>query len=378
VVVAVRHSGPMRVPIGVGLAVLLSAACALHSAVGTDLRSNAWTALRATGDGPDYGGLPGRRSWIQVAYNSDSKTVLMFGGDADTYLSDLWEYSVSTNRWHLLRSHPDQAGPCRRDNHNFVYDAGRKRLWMWNGAIGDNSGRNTQPGCGQQENNQDQWTYDPSANSWTRRGRSPERMLAAGAAYDPVTETILQFGGDRGLSSNTTDWTFLMDAATGRWTRLSGFGSVPPPSTNIQGGLVYMPPVKKFLLFGGRNGSASTLAYNQTWTFDPARRQWKRVNPTTSPPARDLHSLVFDTTNGVAILRGGRSADRSTVLGDTWVFDPVKEVWTNVTSVLTDPGPPTHYGNGVYDTANKIMLLVPGDWSTDTLAFRYRPVPVGE
>jgi len=107
---------------------------------------------------------------------------------------------------------------------------------------------------------------------------------------------------------------------------------------SCQGGLVYMPTVKKFLFFAGRNGSASTVAHNQTWTFDPARRQWNRVNPTTSPPARDLHSMVFDTPNGVAILRGGRSADRSTVLGDTWVFDPVKEVWTDVTSLLVCPG----------------------------------------
>jgi len=338
-----------------------------------DIRPNAWVAMRSTGNGPDYGGLPGRRGWIQVSYDPESRKVVMFGGDAWTYLSDLWEYDFTKNYWRLVRSHPDPHGPCRRDNHNFVYDPVGRRFWMWNGATADNTGRNAQPGCSQHDHHQDQWTYDAVANTWTRQGRSPDRMLAAAAAYDPVSRTIVQFGGDRALTSNTTDSTFFMDVATGRWTQLSNLSSTPPPSTNLQGAFVYMANVRKFLLFGGRNGSGSTVAHNQTWLFDPQRRKWERALPQNSPPARDLHSIVFDSTNGVVILHGGRSADRKTAFSDTWIYDPLRNAWTDITPSLLDPGPPMHYGNGVYDPINRVMLMVPGEWSTDTYGFRYDP-----
>ena len=71
--------------------ILLAAALAPSNAGAADIPPNAWTPMRATGDGPDYGGLTGRRGWIQVAYDPASKTVLMFGGDANTYLSDVWQ-----------------------------------------------------------------------------------------------------------------------------------------------------------------------------------------------------------------------------------------------------------------------------------------------
>jgi galactose oxidase-like protein len=354
-------------------AILLVAAATASNVGAADIRPNAWTPMHATGDGPDYGGLTGRRGWIQVAYDPVSKTIVMFGGDADTYRSDLWQYDFVRNRWHQVRAHPDPHGPCRRDMHNFVYDPLGKRFWMWNGSVGGNSGRNAQPGCAQYQYLQDQWTYDPAANTWTRQGANPDRMLAAGGAYDPVSRTMVQFGGDRALSSNSTDWTLVMDAATGQWTKLANLSPSPPPSVNVQGAFVYMPNVKKFLLFGGRNGSGTTVVHGQTWLFDPARRKWEQVSPPASPQARDLHSMVFDEANGVVILHGGRSADRQSAFADTWIFDPLKGTWTDITPLLSDPGPPMRYGTGVYDPVNKVMIMVPGEWGYDTYAFRYRP-----
>jgi Galactose oxidase, central domain len=333
---------------------------------------NTWVAMNATGDGPNYGGLPGKRGWIQVAYDLGSSKVTLFGGDNDTYLSDLWQYDVRSNRWHLARPHPDLGGPCRRDNHNFVYDVIGKRFWMWNGAIGNEP--ILQPGCGKYPDSTDQWTYDPAANEWTRRGRSLDRMLASGAAYDPISRTIVQFGGEKSLTSETTDWTFIMDAATGEWKRLGGLGASPPPSVNIQGGLVYMTNVKQMLLFGGRHGSGSKIAHNQTWSFDPAGRKWRRLSPVLSPPPRDLHSMVYDEAHRVVILHGGRGADRNTVFSDTWVFDPVKGTWTDITARLGATGPPMHYGSGVYDPVNRVMLMIPGQWGRDTWVFRYEPL----
>ena len=83
--------------------------------------------------------------------------------------------------------------------------------------------------------------------------------------------------------------------------------------------------------------------------------------------------MVFDQANGVVILHAGRAADREGTLADTWIFDPLKATWTDITSRLADPGPPMRYGNGVYDPVNKVMLMIPGEWGKDTYAFQYRP-----
>jgi hypothetical protein len=363
----------MRPPPFVASVLLLAAlAASAATAASPSVPPNAWTALKATGDGPMYGGLPGRRGWIQVAFDPGSGEIVMFGGDAETYLSDLFTYSFRENRWHLRRAHPDPQGPCRRDNHNFVYDPVGKKFWMWNGSIGDNKPPNAQPGC-YQGKNAGLWTYDRGSNAWTFVGDAYERMLAAGAAFDPESRLIVQFGGEHSLSSTTTDWTVLLDTRTGRFERLSNLSPSPPPSVNIQGGLVYIPPIKKFLLFGGRQSSGSKVAYDQTWLFDPQQRKWKRLQPPVSPPARDLHSMVFDEANGVVILHGGRAADRGGTFADTWVFDPAKGTWTDITRSLAEPGPPMRYGNGVYDPVNKVMLMVPGEWGHDTYALRYEP-----
>ena len=341
-------------------------------AAGPSIPPNAWTALKATGDGPMYGGLPGRRGWIQVGYDRVSGEVVMFGGDAYTYLSDLFTYSFAENRWRLRRPHPDPQGPCRRDNHNFVYDMIGKKFWMWNGSIADNKPPDAQPGCWKTPN-AGLYSYDRPTNSWTLVGDPPDRMLAPGAAFDPNTRVILQFGGDHARSSTTTNWTVLLDTRTGQFERLSNLNPSPPPATNIEGGLVYVPPIKKFLLFGGRQGSGSTIAHDQTWLFDPQQRRWERLHPPLSPPARDLHSMVFDEANAVVILHGGRAADRGGTFADTWIFDPANGTWTDSTKSLADPGPPMRYGNGVYDPVNKVMLMIPGEWGTDTYAFRYEP-----
>jgi hypothetical protein len=341
-------------------------------AAGPSVPPNAWTALHVTGNGPLFGGLPGRRGWIQVAFDPVTGEVVLFGGDAETYVSDLFTFSFAENRWHLRRPHPDTDGPCRRDNHTFVYDPIGKKFWMWNGSIGDNTGADAQPGCLRGANG-GLWTYDRPTNAWTLVGDAYDPMLAPGAAFDPETRMIVQFGGEHRLTSNTQDWTVLLDTKTGRFERLMGLGASPPPSVNLQGGLLYVPTIKKFLLFGGRQSSGAKVARDQTWLFDPRRRRWERLQPPISPPARDLHSMVFDEANGVVILHAGRAADREGTLADTWVFDPVKGTWADITAKLADPGPPMRYGNGVYDPLNKVMLMIPGEWGKDTYAFRYRP-----
>jgi hypothetical protein len=153
------------------------------TAAGPSVPPNVWTPLKATGDAMS-GGLPGRRGWIQVAVDAVNGEVVMFGGDAETYLSDLLTYSFAENHWRQRRTHPDLEGPCRRDNHNFVYDSVDRKFWMWNGSIGSNQA--PERSARMREDAERRLVYVRSAQQLMEPGRrSPQSHACGGGRVRP-------------------------------------------------------------------------------------------------------------------------------------------------------------------------------------------------
>ncbi len=67
-------------------------------------------------------------------------------------------------------------------------------------------------------------------------------------------------------------------------------------------------------MFGGKPFSAGLL--NDTWEWDG--KNWTKMNPKTSPPARYSHSMEYDAARNRTVLFGG--ASRGGFLGDTWEY----------------------------------------------------------
>lgn len=97
----------------------------------------------------------------------------------------------------------------------------------------------------------------------------------------------------------------------------------PPYPTTLArraGGIAWHPAAGGLVLYGGLQ-SGPTLVLNDTWLWNGAT--WTQLTPTTTPPPRWGHKLVFDSRRQRLVTFGGRSPTTTAVANDTWEFDGV-------------------------------------------------------
>jgi Galactose oxidase, central domain len=82
---------------------------------------------------------------------------------------------------------------------------------------------------------------------------------------------------------------------------------------------------QRVVLFGGSPNTTSA-AVNDTWEYDGTT--WTQRTPATSPPARNSHAMVYDSTHQVTVLFGG-------CCNDTWLWNGT--TWTAPMPVQTAP-----------------------------------------
>lgn len=113
------------------------------------------------------------------------------------------------------------------------------------------------------------------------------------------------------------------------------------PKTRRSHSLIYDSVNKRYLLFGGWNG---TTRYNDVWElsaddrFGSSPPQWRKLNPTGTPPsARTTHLAFFDATGNRMIIHGGYDgADKN----DTYALDVTtrySEAWSTLSPTGTAP-----------------------------------------
>ncbi|MFO1076280.1 MAG: kelch repeat-containing protein [Planctomycetota bacterium] len=171
------------------------------------------------------------------------------------------------------------------------------------------------------------WRYD--GTTWTLLqpvGAPPPARSRFAAAYDPVRQRLVVFGGDAqyaggGSLGDTWEW----DPQTSTWTQMTPAAT---PTPRIHARLVFDPANANLLLFGGRGAGGS-----ETWSWDGAN--WTLRTPTNVPPAREQTHLATNWGNGTVLMFGGSSAAASGVLGDTWIWNGVD--W-NALAPATTPG----------------------------------------
>jgi len=196
------------------------------------------------------------------------------------------------------------------------------------------------------------WAYDPTCNSWSevpRRGSWPTATMPEGQrgytlmAYDSdadrVVLAVLPVPGRRGS-------TWLLDPATGRWTRQ---GSRPPALMLGYG------EWGTEVAYDAAHRRTVLLARGTLTTYDSRRDRWRvadqegwpaasfgpreplsldGVNPwprgiPLGPLARDGHQLVVDDVHGRIVLLGGTALFRTIGAHGPWDLEwrPVREVW---------------------------------------------------
>jgi hypothetical protein len=112
-------------------------------------------------------------------------------------------------------------------------------------------------------------------------------------------------------------------------------------------------------VFGGRVGNASSGVLNALYSFDG--KAWKletAEGAAGSPPKRGGAAVTWDFSRNKLVVFGGDQGSSTTLLNDTWEWDPTTKAWTQVNS--TNAPSPRRWSAIAYDPLSKGIVLFGG------------------
>ncbi len=285
--------------------------------------------------------VPEPRSSHKMAYVHSRMTTVMFGGWANVYLDDIWEFSVENDRWTAIR--PNFF--IERTMLNFDFDTVRDRgliygaNWLMTSLL---------------------WTMDPEDADilpWDHSGSSyaPYPYRYSISTFDPNGDQFIVFGGEAEYGSGTiydnTTWLFSFNS--GYWEEIS---PTTAPVQRQYGAMAYDRSEGKAVLFGGKTNAGGSSHLNDTWTFDPTQDEWKNVSSYVAPSRRWGHIMEYDHVNKRVIVHGGWDNINTEVLGDTWAYYIDNNTWIEVSH-----GPRLYAHGSTVDTTRDRMIVFAGN-----------------
>lgn len=175
------------------------------------------------------------------------------------------------------------------------------------------------------------------------------------AVYLPDSDEMLVVGGNGAVAGGVFSDVWRYDFNLNTWTReaeaIAGLAERQgmPLVLHPESGLVYA--------HGGANRQGNPL--NETWTYDPATRQWQQLQTNGGPPpARGVHVSVI--AGNTLYVFGGQTALQptpQTVRGDTWALDLLTLTWRQIPGA----GPSARAATaGVYDEIGHRLVIYGG------------------
>lgn len=186
---------------------------------------------------------PAARAGHRMAFDEERGVAVLFGGSTPLFggstFGDTWEWNGTT--W--VERTPALGNPPGRVGHSMAYDRNARQVVMFGGArLGPDLG--------------DTWTWNGTAWQQQSPPTSPSPREYAPMTFDPVTQTVLLWGGFNDTFLNDT-WSW-----NGRtWAEIN-IGGTAPRASEFGAGLV-----------GDRRNGASILflvvfpGTQQTWRW---------------------------------------------------------------------------------------------------------------
>ena len=286
------------------LGAILSAGALAASLAGCNvyrepLRNDTWTFDGRSWTEQQVSLRPPARRDASMAYHAATGTILLLGGIPEfgaghPVLGDTWTWTGSA--W----SEPHvTAGPSGRTGAGIAGDSAHQTVVLFGG----NDGK-TELG--------DTWTWSGSAWSQLTPTVSPSARAGAAMAYDERHGVVVLFGGATyaGNQYSPRNDTWLWDGAT--WKRMPSPSS---PPARMAATMAFDPVSGSVILFGGVMGSGRPQPdFQDTWGWDGV--SWTELRPSASPPGRATATASLD--DGVLLFGG---ANQSGILADTWKWD---------------------------------------------------------
>jgi hypothetical protein len=163
----------------------------------------------------------------------------------------------------------------------------------------------------------DTWEWD--GTNWTQRspGVSPPPLCSHAMAYDQRRAVTVLFGGMpqaddlESISNDTWEW----DGAA--WSQRSS--STSPPARAIHA-MAYDSSRDVSVVFGGYSANIGDQDFGDTWEWNGTN--WSQVNSKANPSGRIAPALAYDVARGVVVLFGGETiGDDCVNMMDTWELD---------------------------------------------------------
>ena len=179
---------------------------------------------------------------------------------------------------------------------------------------------------------QDNWEYDPIANSWLRKKPLPDNnstLLGSGARYDAIGFAIGDTGyvvAGKGNRDMNDLWQYI--PATDSWFSKTSMGG-----SGRTAGTCFVYNHKAYVLTGTNNGSE----LHDFWYYDPNVDSWTKLrdiaNTSTETYDDDYTDIIRD--NAVSFVLGDyaylSTGQNGSYTAKTWVYDIKNDLWTRKT-----------------------------------------------
>lgn len=254
-----------------------------------------WTQLQPNG------GPPPARFGHSLVFDSARRRVILFGGQAGGFFSDIWAYDLAANQWARLSA--DDAGPLRRYGHGAIYETAKDRMIITHGFT--TAGRFD-----------DTWAFDFKSNSWTNltpSGNKPLKRCLHHTVYDSARGQMYLYGGcASGFGPCPLGDLWAFDLNTNVWLERTPSNS---PAPRYHYGMSFDDSRLRLVLFGGFGNDL----LGDTWDFNPISGQWQSATLAGAPSARQRQESTFASGIGT-ILFGGQTAAGNT--NELWILGP--------------------------------------------------------
>lgn len=292
--------------------------------------SGLWTTLIANGTA----GSPPARDSHSAVYDSVNNRMIIFGGEVfttGTSLNDVWVLSNANGQggaaaWTQLL--PSGTPPAARSQHTAVYDPVNNVMTVFGGddsnglALTDAWVLSNANGLG-------------GTPTWTKlspTGALPTGVIAHTAIYDSVNNIMTVFGGANKQITSGTNGVYTLSHANGLggtpvWTRIVANGAVGSPAKRFASTAAYDPVNNRMIIFGGGlipDPLTGPGGLNDVWVLSNANGlggtpTWTKLKPTAGPPgSRYFHTAVYDSVNNLMVIFGGNNDE--SVFFVAWVL----------------------------------------------------------
>jgi hypothetical protein len=280
--------------------------------------TGAWSQLIPNGNP----GSPLARTSASAVYDSANNRMIVFGGCSWTgdlctqRLNDVWVLTNANGQggvpaWSRLL--PSGSLPPARWGQVAAYDVADNRLIVYGGedrstfsdvwVLTHANGLGGTPA----------WTH------LTPGGATPLARSRASAVYDDSNNILIVFGGNSGVVTTNGVWTLSHANGLGgtpQWSNIVADGIAGSPGKRDGHTAVYDPTSNRMIIFGGdRNNVTGFPQYNDVWVLMNANGisgtpAWIKLSPSgTKPAGRVDHTAVYDPANNRLIIDGGESFD---------------------------------------------------------------------